>query len=98
MITKEKLGLAQEEWEVFEKSRAKTQCEKNFQCIYSEIEMLCKAKYRPDLDIIECIEETMADCKFSKPFSSTHVCTCPMRKFFARHFNKWMEKASDQDA
>jgi len=97
MTTKERLGLTPEEWEEFEKIRVETQCDKNFKCIHAEIEMLCKANYHSDLDIIECLEEIMTECQFSKPFSDTNVCTCPMRKFFAKHFDKWMEQASDSD-
>ena len=98
MTSRERLGLTQEEWEEFEKIRVGTQCDKNFQCIHAEIEMLCNAKYHADLDILECLEDIMSECKFLKPFSSAQVCTCPMRKFFAKHFDKWMEQASDEDA
>lgn len=97
MTTKERLGLTQEEWDEFEKSRLETQCDKDFKCIHVEIEMLCKANYHSNSDIVECLEEIMADCKFLKPFSSTHVCTCPMRKFFAKHFDKWIDQTSDSD-
>ena len=98
MTTKERLGLTQEEWEEFEKIRAETQCEKSFQCVHAEIEMLCNAKYHSDLDIIECLAGVMEECKFSKTFSAAQICTCPMRQFFAKHFDQWMEKASDEDA
>ena len=94
----ERLGLTQEEWEEFEKIRVGTQCDKNFQCIHAEIEILYNAKYHANLDILECLEDIMLECKFLKPFSSTQVCTFPMRKFFAKHFDKWMEQASDVDA
>ena len=90
--------MTPEEWEEFEKIRVETQCEKNFQCVHAEIEMLCKAKYHSATDIIECLEGVMEECKFSKTFSSAQVCTCPMRKFFAKHFDKWIAQASGDDA
>jgi len=100
MTLEEMTGMTPKEKKEFDTLRKKTQCEKDFKCIHTEIEMLCKAKYHSDVDIIECLEGIMTDCKFSKPFSSTRTCTCPMRKFFALNFEEWMntEQESNNNA
>jgi hypothetical protein len=94
MTPEERLGLSPEEYKEFEELREQTQCDKNFNCVHTEIKMLCKTKSHPDVNIIECLEQAVTECKFSKPFLSTHICTCHMRKFFAQNFEEWMTTPS----
>jgi hypothetical protein len=97
MTSEEMAGLTPEEKKEFDTLREKTECEKGFDCIHAEIELLCKAKYHTDVDTIECLEGINSGCRFSKPFASTWICTCPMRKFFALNFEEWMDTEQESD-
>jgi hypothetical protein len=77
----------------FEALRQQVACDKQFACIGAALSDLCQGVYHRDLDILECLEKGASPCKFAKPFGEALVCTCPLRKFIARNFEKW----SDED-
>jgi hypothetical protein len=39
-------------------------------------------------NIIECLDENAKQCERSLPFGSGHLCTCPLRRYIAKHFGK----------
>ena len=81
--------MTPEEWKRFEELKEQTNCEKDFACFKYEIDRLCRGKYYLDLDIMECLDDATMPCSFSTPFSSTRICTCPLRKFIAQNIEKW---------
>ncbi len=58
-------------------------CEKNYRCINSALENLCKAMYYAELKITVCLEKSTTSCINCKPFGIKNVCTCSLREFIA---------------
>jgi len=81
--------MTPEDCKRLEELKEQTDCEKDFACFKYEINQLCRGKYHIDLDIMECLEGVMMPCSFSIPFSSTRICTCPLRKYIAQNLDKW---------
>jgi hypothetical protein len=81
--------MTPEDWKRLEELKEQTDCEKDFACFKYEIDRLCKGKYYIDLDIMECLDDLTMPCSFSISFSSTRMCTCPLRKFIAQNIEKW---------
>ncbi|MHC5119936.1 MAG: hypothetical protein ACYSO7_00195 [Planctomycetota bacterium] len=48
----------------------------------------CPFDFNLDGNIIECLDENAKKCERSLPFGSDHLCTCPLRRYIAKHFNK----------
>jgi hypothetical protein len=62
-------------------------CLKGYKCIVEMTHLPCSAKYHAQADLMECLED-QPDCGLFKAFSSTYVCTCPLRKKIALHFEE----------
>jgi hypothetical protein len=63
-------------------------CPKDFQCYESGFESLCKSKIFRDGELVECFDESAWLCKFSFSFGNGYYCTCPLRKYIAKNFEK----------
>jgi hypothetical protein len=81
--------MTAEERKRFDELRAQVPCTKKFSCMGAALADLCQGVYHSELDILECLEKTALPCQFTRPFSDTQVCLCPMRKFIAQNFDKW---------
>ena len=68
--------------------KQKTKCSRNYQCILNISKLHCKAKYYALADLMECLDDQPEDCEFSRPFSSTFICTCKLRKVIAIHYEE----------
>ena len=64
------------------------QCPKNFNCIKSGLEVLCKAKDLGLENYLKCLESNPNDCKFALPFGYNHFCQCPLRVYLAKNLKK----------
>jgi hypothetical protein len=80
----------------FEELKARVNCSKNFACVSSAIEDLCDAKYYPDIDLLECLENEPQNCEFAKPYAARFICTCPLRKYIVNNFDKWLANSADR--
>ncbi len=67
--------------------KEKTICSSNYKCILNITQLPCEAKCSAQSDLMECLED-MPDCELYKVFGYTHICTCPLRKHIALHFEK----------
>ncbi|MCD4829138.1 MAG: hypothetical protein K8R90_06900 [Candidatus Cloacimonetes bacterium] len=63
-------------------------CPKDFVCIRSGFEALCKSHDIGLHSYLECLEENPAKCRFSVGFGYKNFCTCPMRFYIARNVKK----------
>jgi hypothetical protein len=77
-----------------EELRAEVPCPRRFICLESCLNDLCQSKYHTELDVLECLEKSQPPCKFAKAFGCTFVCTCPLRKFIARNFDRWSAEST----
>ncbi len=71
-----------------EEAKKKTSCEKGFICLENMCIEPCLAQYHACADLLECIDVQTKTCKFSIPFSKSHVCSCQLRKFLALNLGK----------
>jgi len=81
--------LDHEDRRQLEELKAQVQCERAFTCVHTALSDLCQGKYYPELEILECLETPQPACKFAHPFGCTQVCSCALRKFIARNFDRW---------
>ncbi len=79
-----------------EELKAEVECSKNFACVNYAIEDLCHARYDPDNDFLECLENELQNCKFAKPFAARSICTCALRKYIVKNFKRWIFDRSDR--
>jgi len=64
------------------------ECPKNFKCVESGFENLCKAKDFGLDAYLECLEEDPQKCKFALPFGNGYFCQCPLRVYLAKKLKK----------
>ena len=82
--------MEEHERKKLEELKAHVNCFKNFTCVNSAIEDLCDAKYYPDIDLIECLENESQNCELAKPYAARFICACPLRKYIVKNFDKWI--------
>ena len=63
-------------------------CPKNFSCLKSESEDICKAEDMGLDDYVECLESEPGLCRFSIPFGATYFCKCKMRVHLCKKLGK----------
>jgi hypothetical protein len=63
-------------------------CPKDFRCYRSGFENLCKAKDFGNRYLLECLEETPEQCKFSVVAGGSCFCHCPLRVYIAKKLKK----------
>ena len=88
--------MEEHEKKKFEELKAHVNCSRNFACVNSAIGDLCDAKYNPDIDLLECLEDEPLDCEFAKPYAARFICTCPLRKYIVNNFDKWCANSADR--
>lgn len=59
-------------------------CPKNFRCVTSNFQELCKAEDGGLEDYLICHDQNSSTCDFSLSFGFSHFCRCPLRIFIAR--------------
>jgi hypothetical protein len=64
------------------------QCPKNFPCVESEFEALCKARDFGLEHYVECLEPEPLRCKFALSFGAGYLCQCPLRVYVSKNMNK----------
>lgn len=64
------------------------QCPKNFKCIDSSLESLCKAKDFGLENYLECLENNPPACKFALRFGGGYFCQCPLRVYLNKKLKK----------
>jgi hypothetical protein len=67
------------------------QCPKNFKCVESEFEDLCRARDFGDEKSLQCLEETSPPCPFAGVYNygfEMRFCRCPLRVYIAKHLEK----------
>jgi hypothetical protein len=63
-------------------------CPKDFRCVESGFERLCKAK---DVGLdhhLVCLEAGGFQCRFALVVERDYYCGCPLRVYIARHLGK----------
>ncbi len=68
------------------KMKEQVKCSKKHRCIHEPIESVCRAKYTALADMMECLDEHPEKCEYSRPFANKCICSCPLRKYIAVHF------------
>lgn len=59
-------------------------CPKDFKCVESGFENLCKAKDYGMEKFLECLDANPLDCMFAFPFGYSYLCACPIRVYIPR--------------
>ena len=70
------------------KIMGKMQCPKNFKCVESEFEVLCRVDDFGLENYVECLDQDAWDCKFGVSFSSGCLCGCPLRVYISKKLQK----------
>jgi hypothetical protein len=88
--------MEEHERKIFEELKAHVNCSKNFACVNSAIEDLCDAKYYPDIDLLECLENEPQNCELAKPYAARFICTCLLREYIVKNFDKWIVDSANR--
>lgn len=88
--------MTAEERQKLAELQSQIHCAKHFTCVNAALSELCHGEYHADLDLLECLERTEPPCKFGRPFGCTIICTCPLRKYIGRNFNRWSAESTAQ--
>ncbi len=86
--------LPAEEQAQLEALRHQVDCHRNFCCLYSNIENLCKGRYDAGTDVLECLEPGKPVCSFAASSGTSLVCSCPLRRFIGKHFDQWTAQST----
>lgn len=87
--------MESQEKKMLHELKAQIECDKNFPCVSSALRNLCKGRLQINSDILECLEDQPAKCKFALPRESSVNCTCPLRKYIARNFARLIAGSTD---
>jgi hypothetical protein len=77
-----------------EELRSQVACLKKYACIDSALTDLCKGQYHGDIDVMECLNESMPPCNLSSMSGCMRVCHCPLRKYIAQRFSAWAAEST----
>jgi len=64
------------------------QCPKDFQCVESGFERMCKAKDFGLESYLECLDGNPQGCPFSLSFGEGHFCRCPLRVYLSKNLKR----------
>ena len=70
--------------EIIERSK----CPKNFSCVKSGFETLCKVKDTGRSHLFECLEPNPSDCAFAVFSGSDYFCNCQLRWYLSQKLKK----------
>jgi len=80
--------MKEEDKKRIEELIAGMQCPKDFKCINSSLEGLCKVKDFGLENYIECLEHDPRACKFALRFGGGYFCCCPLRVYLTKKLKK----------
>ncbi len=66
----------------------RTRCPKNFRCVKSGFETLCKLKDSGRNHHFECLEPNPSDCAFAVFSGSDYFCNCQLRLYLYQKLKK----------
>ena len=64
------------------------ECPKDFKCVKTGFQQLCKARDTYLDNYLECLDDNFKQCKFSLPFGRSYFCRCLLRVFIAKKLKK----------
>ena len=67
-----------------EEIRARTACNKSFECAESDYRQLCAARDIGLESHLDCLDPNADRCALAMRFGDDYVCRCPVRHFLAR--------------
>ena len=68
-----------EQVQEIESLKKQTDCRKDFECIKSNVKILCKAEYYGE-NLVLCLENEGSQCKYTEDTNRGNFCGCPVRK------------------
>ena len=63
-------------------------CPKNFKCIETGFEQLCKARDTYLENYLDCLDGNPKLCDFALSFGYSYFCHCPLRVFITKQVRK----------
>lgn len=63
------------------------QCPKDFKCVSTDLNQLCKARDIGLYNYLECLEANRKGCPFAFSFGDRYFCHCPLRMYLAKKLN-----------
>lgn len=82
------IKLTIEEIDEIQEYISKHKCPFDFKCYKSGFEDVSGVMVDINGNIIQCLNENAGQCQQSLPFGSGNLCTCPLRRYIAKHFGK----------
>ena len=80
--------MREEDRKIIEEIMDGMRCPKEFQCVESGFERMCKAKDFGLESYLECLDEHPNVCLFSLSFGEGHFCQCPLRVYLSKKLKK----------
>gem|GEM_PF-526188 len=89
--------IPEEEKQIIRRFMGSVDCPKDFSCLATDSQALCKARDIGSDIYLECLEDFPETCSLSMPFGETNFCRCPVRIYLARKYPSALSPpASDQ--
>lgn len=82
------IKLTIEEIDEIQEYISKNKCPFDFKCYKNGFEGLSGVIVDLQGNIVECLDENVSECHHSLPFGSSYLCSCPLRRYIAKHFHK----------
>jgi len=82
------IKLTIQEIDEIQKIISKYNCPFDFRCYKSGFKDLCGTMLVHDGRLVECVDENAEKCHYSFSFGSGFLCTCPLRIYIAKRFQK----------
>jgi len=67
---------------------ATTPCKRGCACVRSDLQEMGKVEIAAQGKVLFCREEHVRDGQYWLRFGDAGVCTCPIRRYIARHLGK----------
>lgn len=74
--------------EKINQTKKNVECRKDFICLESDLEILCKAKTYSLAEYLECIEKNPQSCNLVIAYADSYFCNCPVRKLIKKETGK----------
>ena len=80
--------MTEEEKKKIDEIKSEITCKKDFECVNSGFENLCKAKDIGLKKYLDCLKSSPQSCQFALSFGKGYLCRCPLRIYIKKRIGK----------
>ena len=81
------MEMSQEKTAEIDRIRECMRCERDCGCCRSGFTQMGRVRLLADGNLLDCLEERAATCRFSVAFGDGYFCRCPLRTHIATTFH-----------